>query len=377
MAQREVQAALMRGGTSKGAYFRLDDLPDDESIWDELLLESFGSPDPSQVDGIGGSHSTASKVMIVSESNNPDVDLDYRFAQVAVTQPVVDWGGNCGNMTFGVGPFGLEAGLVTRDGPETTLTLRNVNTGTVVKQTVPLDAEGNPEYVGDFVIHGLPRTGARIRSTFLEPSGSATDALFPTGNRTETIDVAGVGSLEVSIIDVSNPLVFVHASDFGLDATELPTEIDGDEELLEDLEAVRSHVCAMLEIVDDPAEATVKSPGLPKIAFVGVRRAYTTVSGETIEKNDIDLLARTMSVQKAHHAYAVTGGMCTAAAALLEGTVPNQYVRVPKDSTISLGHPKGIMEIGIDIDGDNVRSTSVDRTARLLMEGSLYYTLER
>lgn len=374
MGQRAVTAALIRGGTSKGAFFRREDMPSDESSWDRLLLESFGSPDPSQVDGVGGGISTASKVMIVSESDEPAVDLDYEFAQVAVTQPVVDWGGNCGNMTFGVGPFGLEAGLVTRSGPEASLVLRNVNTGAVVEQTVPLDDDGKPEYVGDFVVHGTPRPGARIRSTFREPGGSETGELFPTGNRIETLDIEGVGPTEVSILDVSNPVVFVHASDFGVDGRELPAEINADDVLLEQLEQVRSHVCAVLGIVDDPSDATSKSPGLPKIAFVGDRQSYTTVGGDTVEKADLDVLARTMSLQKAHHAYAVTGGMCTAAAALLEGTLPNQYARSPVDGPVALGHPKGIMEIGVEIDDDStVVHTWVDRTARLLMDGSLYY----
>ncbi|MFP9061658.1 2-methylaconitate cis-trans isomerase PrpF family protein [Natrialbaceae archaeon A-chndr2] len=374
MVQKHIRATLLRGGTSKGAYFVLEDMPDDESRWDQMLLKTFGSPDSSQVDGIGGSHSTASKVMIVSKSEDPEIDLDFQFAQVSIDHPIVDWGGNCGNMTFAVGPFGLERGLITKEGDETTLVLRNKEADTIVEQTVPLDEKNKPRYDGDFHVHGLPRPGARIRSTFRNPAGSQTDRLFPTGKRKETISVDGVDGIEISVVDVANPVVFVHAQSLGLSGTELPKEINNNERLRESLERIRSHVCAELGFAETPSVATVESPRLPLIAFIGPSQEYKATSGRRIGSNEIDIVVRAMSVQNPHHAYAVTGGMCTAAAALLEGTVPNHYIEKHTGKPVSLGHPKGVMEVGVEIDiPSKILSTSVDRTARLLMDGCLYY----
>lgn len=386
MTQQHVHATLLRGGTSKGVYFRRDALPADESTWDDLLLRAFGSPDPMQLDGIGGSHSTTSKAMIVWASEESGADLDYRFGQVAVDQPVVDWGGNCGNLTFAIGVFGIEAGLVDvgaaagveADGAgRVDLTLFNDNTGTVVEQTVPVDADGMPQYEGDFVVYGVPGSGGRIRSRFLDPDGSETGALFPTGKRTETMEVEELGEIEVSIVDVSNPCVFAHASDLGLTGAEKPDEINENKEASAALERIRSIACERAGIVDDADEATAVSPGIPKVAFVGERRAYQTVGGDTVEADEYDILARIMSMQKAHHAYAVTGAMCTASSALFEGTVPHQYAAGSDEEGVTIGHPKGTMWVGVgrDAEAERVTYTEVDRTARKIMDGELFYIL--
>lgn len=374
MTQKSIPATVFRGGTSKGVYFERDAMPDDED-WDEVLLKTFGSPDPMQLDGIGGSHSTTSKAMITSPGEREEVDVDYQFAQVAVEKPVVDWGGNCGNLTFAIGPHAVEQGIVDPEveGGRAEIVLENMNTGTVVEQSLPVGEDGEPRYAGDFKVNGVPGTGARIRSRFLDPSGSVTGELFPTGERSEWITVPELGDVEATIIDVSNPCVFVRAEAVGMSAAELPIEINEDPDLLDRLERIRSEACSILGFVDDAANATAESPGIPKVAVVGDRQDYTTVNGDEVTTDEYTLLARIMSMQKAHHAYAVTGSMATAAAALIDGTVPNDYVADDDADEVVLGHPKGTMTIGVGFDGDDVAYTRVDRTARSLMRGDLYY----
>jgi len=376
MPQHSLPATVFRGGTTKGVYFHRAEMPADRGRWDSLLLNTFGSPDPNQVDGIGGSHSTASKAMIISVPDDDDVDLEYLFAQVGIDKPVVDWGGNCGNLTYAVGPYAMERGLVTpdTDGEETVdLTLRNENTEAVVEQSVPVTEAGEPRYRGDFRVHGVPGTGARIRSRFRDPSGSVTGALFPTGNRVDTLSVSGVGPVEASLVDVSNPCVFVRARTVGMTGAELPPAVDSDRDLLDDLERIRSVAAAKLGFVDDPADATATSPGIPKLTVVGEPRPYETSLGETVTPDDYDLLARMLSMQKAHHAYAITGAMCTATAAGFADTIPNEFLTAENPDRVTIAHPKGTLTVGVRLDGDDVRYTEVDRTARQIMHGDLYY----
>jgi len=380
MSQRSLPATVFRGGTTKGVYFHRAEMPADRGRWDDLLLNTFGSPDPKQIDGIGGSHSTASKAMIISVPDDDDVNLEYLFAQVGIEKPVVDWGGNCGNLTYAVGPYGMERELVTpeADGEETVeLTLRNENTGAVVEQSVPVTDEGAPRYRGEFRVHGVPGTGARIRSRFRDPAGSVTGALFPTGNRIDTLPVSGVGDVEASLVDVSNPCVFVRASAVGMTGAELPPAVDSDEGLLETLERIRSVAAARLGFVDDPADATTESPGIPKMTVVGEPQAYRTSLDESVRPDDYDLLARMMSMQKAHHAYAITGAMCTATAARFDGTVPNESLTAEASDRVTIAHPKGTLTVGVGLDGETVRYTEVDRTARQIMHGDLYYVPSR
>lgn len=378
MHQKSFPATVFRGGTSKGVYVRRENMPADRQEWDDLLLDAFGSPDPMQLDGIGGSHSTTSKAMIVSGSDREGVDVDYTFGQVGVEKPVVDWGGNCGNLTFAVGPYALEQGIPDVD-PEdgrVELVLYNTNTEAIVEQSVPVHGDGTPRYDGDFEVYGVPGRGGRVRSRFLDPGGSVTGTVFPTGNRVDAIEVAGLGDVEMSLVDVASPGVFVRASDLGMSATELPAEINADRDLLDRLERVRSAACAEYGFVDDPADASDVSPGIPKLAVVGERQSYDAVDGTTVRADDYDLLARIMSMQKAHHAYAVTGAMCTAIAAALPGTIPNEFLDGDRPDEVVLGHPKGPMSIGVGLDGDDVTYTEVDRTARQILDGDLFYLAE-
>ncbi|MCH2453789.1 MAG: PrpF protein [Halobacteriales archaeon] len=375
MVQKSIPAMIIRGGTSKGVYFKRSDLPSDESTWDQVLLRVFGSPDSMQIDGIGGSHSTTSKAMIVSPSQKDDFDLDYRFAQVSINNDTVDWGGNCGNLTFGVGVFGIESGMVkTIPSHATNLTLYNENTNSAIEQSLSTTQDGSPQYEGDFTVYGVPGTGSPIRSRFVDPSGSVTNKLLPTGHTSEVISVDSIGDIAVSIVDVTTPCVFVNASDLGVSAAISPAEINGDSDLLSTLEYIRSIACERAGIVDDFKNATSHSPGFPKVAIVGNPCDYTTLSGDKIASSNHDILARIMSMQKAHPAYAVTGAMCTASAALLEGTIPNQALSpTHSGDSIILGHPKGTMRIGVGIVNNEITYTEADRTSRTIMEGNLFY----
>ena len=376
--QGAVRGRVIRGGTSRGLFVRERDLPvaPDDDLVDPLALELFGSPDPIQVDGIGGSHSHTSKLMIATSSDRPGIDVDYTFGQVAVNRPVVDWGGNCGNLTGAIGTFGLLEGMVDPVAPETAVTLYNTNTDTVVDQTVPV-VDGAPAVDGDYHIDGVAGTGARVDSTFRDPAGGVFGALLPTGNRVDELDVGGE-PIAVSVVDVANPCVFVRAADLGLDGDELPAELSGTPGLLDRLERIRGTVCARLGLVDRAAAAADESPTTPFIAMVAPPRSYERSDGGTVAADDVDVTARIVTTGTPHHAYAMTGAMCLAAAARLPGTIPNEVVRrpVPEDR-VTIGHPKGTIAVGVDatLDGDEpvVESVTVSRTARPILTGEVYY----
>lgn len=372
--QESIPGMLIRGGTSKGLFVQRDVLPDDPDRRDAMILEMFGSPDPLQVDGIGGSYSHTSKIMLVSPSDDPDIDLAYTFGQVAVNQPVVDYSGNCGNLTSAIGGYGILSGMVSASGSSETLRLYNTNTDTVVEQTIPI-VSGEPAIRGEYEIDGVPRSGARIDSRFLSPAGGASGALFPTGNERETITVANT-TYTVSIVDVANPCVFVYSGDLGLDGVELPDEIKNRPSLLSTLEEIRSEACARIGLVTDPADATSESPGVPYVTVVSEPQTYESSLEETVRADSIDVTARLMSNQHPHHAIAMTGAMCLASAVRLPGTVPNEYATAGSGS-VSIGHPKGQIQVGVDVDTTNdppsVSSVTVGRTMRLLMTGDVYY----
>lgn len=364
---------LLRGGTSKGVYLLEKDLPANRKEWDSLLLRLMGSPDKKQIDGLGGGQSVTSKVAILRKSDRPDADVDYTFAQVSVDKAVVSYGGNCGNISSGVGPFAIEKKLVPALEGSTLVRIYNTNTGKVIQEEVPT-SEGQVKYEGDFRIAGVPGTAAPLKLRFVDPAGTLGKGLLPTGNPVDVLEVPGRGTVEVSLVDAANPLVFVKAVDLGLTGTELPDAINGDPELLWLLETIRGLAAVKLGLCSTPEEAAWVTPGLPKMTLVAPPREYTTSAGEEVLADQVDLVARMMSMQKTHPSYAMTGAMCTAAAAAVPGTLVQQVLRAGCDlQNIRIGHPGGILPCGVDPEGEGpvpvIRDTFGYRTANLLLEG--------
>ncbi|MGH8868326.1 MAG: 2-methylaconitate cis-trans isomerase PrpF family protein [Actinomycetes bacterium] len=368
-----VPAVIMRGGTSKGLFFHEKDLPEDPVVRDRFILAAYGSPDPygRQVDGLGGATSTTSKVAVIGDGAPHGVDVSYDFGQVAIGQPLVDRRGNCGNISSAVGPFAVDEGLVEATDPVTPVRFLNVNTGKVIVAHVPTK-NGRYDPVGDYEIPGVPGSGAQIRLDYVEPAGAVTGRLLPTGNVTDTLDVAGVGTVEVSLVDAANPLVFVRWTDLGLDGAEHPDEIDSDPALLARIEAVRAEASVLAGIAPTTDEATRDVPSVPKLAFVGPPRDYLTSDGEKVVATDTSLRAAMMSMGRVHRSYPLTGALCTAVATAVEGTVANRVA--PAEAGVTrIGHPAGVLAMEahprLTPEGWAVDAVSGHRTARRLMEG--------
>ncbi len=364
---------IMRGGTSKGVYILEEDLPKNQADWEPILLRLMGSPDQRQIDGLGGAQSVTSKAAIVKKSSRSDADVDYTFAQVSVDKPLVSYKGNCGNISSGVGPFAIERGLVEAEDGMTSVRIFNTNTEKLIVADVKTK-DGRVEYDGDFAIAGVPGTASPIRLRFVEPSGTLGKGLLPTGNVVDVLDVPGLGQVEVSIIDAANPLVFVKAKDLGLSGRELPDALNASQEKLELLEAVRGMAAVKLGLIRDYTRSAWDTPGIPKMTFVAEAETYVTWDGREIQKDQIDLLSRMMSMQKTHPSYAMTGAMCTAAAAVVPGSVVNQVLCENTDTQcIRIGHPGGVLECGVDYQEQGavpyIEDTFGFRSANLLVEG--------
>ena len=366
--------AIMRGGTSKGVYILESDLPEDRREWDDILLRMMGSPDTKQIDGLGGSQSVTSKVAIIARSEREDADVNYTFAQVSVDKPLVSYKGNCGNISSGVGPFAIEKGLVKPSEGTTTVRIYNTNTDKIIAADV-VTHNGKVDYTGEFQIAGVPGTAAPIRLKFLNPAGTLGNGLLPTGHATDMLTVPEYGEVQVSIVDAANPLVFAKASDLGLTGKETPEELNAYPDKLELLEKVRGLAAEKLGLIDDYRKSAWETPGIPKMTFVTEADTYETADGQVIEREKIDLLSRMMSMQKPHPSYAMTGAMCTAAAAVVPGSVVQQVLNPHADlQFIRIGHPGGILECGVDYREEAnepvIEDTFGFRTANLLLEGT-------
>lgn len=367
---------LLRGGTSKGVYILEEDLPQDRNAWDPLLLRLMGSPDKKQIDGLGGSQSVTSKVAIVKASARPDADVDYTFAQVSVDKPLVSYKGNCGNISSGVGPFAIERGLVRAAEGVTKVRVFNTNTQKLIVEEVRTH-NGQVVYSGDFSIAGVPGTASPIKLRFVDPTGTLGHGLLPTGNAVDRLDVPGYGPVEVSIVDAANPLVFIKAEQLGLTGRELPEELNADSEKLKLLETVRGLAAVRLGLIEDYTRSAWETPGIPKMTFVASSADYETSEGVQIARGEVDLLSRMMSMQKAHPSYAMTGAMCTAAAAVIPGSVVQQVLSPDADhQLIRIGHPSGILECGVNYTAaepaPHIEDTFGFRTANLLLDGTAH-----
>jgi 2-methylaconitate cis-trans-isomerase PrpF len=351
----------MRGGTSKGVFCHLDELPPDGPARDRFLLALMGSHDPMQLDGLGGTHSSTSKVMAVGPGRQPGTDVEYLFAQVGVDRPMVDYAGNCGNLTAAVGPYAFDEGLVEIDSASTRqLTLLNLNTGVRVRASFEV-ADGRAAWEGDCVIDGVPGSGAPVVTDYLDPAGSVTGKLFPTGSPKTVID-----GLEVSLVDVATPYAFVRASDLGLSGAEAPDVLNADAQLLARLERLRA-ACG--------DAIGVASAAVPRLVLVSEPSTPTGLRSP-------DLRVRATSMQKVHHAAPITAALCTAAAVQLQGTVAADVARIgpthdgradPSPRRIvRMEHPKGLVEASVEFDGDRVRAAGVVRTARRLLAGTAF-----
>jgi 2-methylaconitate cis-trans-isomerase PrpF len=367
----------MRGGTSKAIMFHAKDLPADREAWDPIFLAALGSPDPNgrQINGMGGGISSLSKICVIAPSDRSDADVDYTFAQVLIQDPKVDYSGNCGNMSSAVGPFAVDEGIVrSRDGA-TTVRIYNTNTRKIIHSTFEVTG-GAAATRGDLAIPGVAGTGAAIRLDFIQPGGAATGKLLPTGNAVDTLDVAGVGKIEVSMVDAANACVFVAAERLGLSGTEMPAELDRNGPLLEKLAAIRLHASVAMGITRNLEEARTKA-AVPFIGFVSPARDALTLSGERLAAGDADLTARMLSSGQPHRALPLAASLCTAVAARIEGTVVNQVARRDAGEKLRLAMPSGVLAVGAEVtragaDWQAVRG-SFYRTARRLFDGFVYF----
>ncbi len=380
---KKIPCVVMRGGTSKALFFHDKDLPGDEGERDKVLLSACGSPDLRQIDGLGGATTSTSKVAIIKKSARSDADIDYTFAQVDVSNPIVGKTMNCGNISSAVGPFAVDEGLVEAVEPMTEVRIFNTNTQKVIIAQVSVH-DGLALTEGDFAIDGVPGTGARIMLKFVAPQGAASGKLLPTGNAKDSIEIEG-RVYEYSFVDAANPVVFVHPEDFGLTGTEIPSQFNAlpnCADICRVLEIIRGTGAVTLGFAKDLEDARINSQTLPKIAFVTSPTTYTAGSGKKIESGDVDMVGRLFSVgMKMIDAYMGTGAICTITAANTPGTIVNEIVCANRVNGrvehIRIGHPWGVMDAYADLEikGDGthtVYSGNLDRTARRLMEGSVY-----
>lgn len=383
--QLSIPATYMRGGTSKGVFFRLQDLPEAARMpgpaRDALLQRVIGSPDPyrQHIDGMGGATSSTSKCVIISKSERPDHDVDYLYGQISIDSDFVDWSGNCGNLSSAVGPFAIAHGLidparVPQDGL-CTIRIWQANIGKTIIAHVPV-AGGQVQELGDFELDGVAFPAAEIVLEFLDPSeeGDAGGSMFPTGNVVDDLEVPGIGTLQATMISAGIPTVFVNAADIGCSGSELQADINGDAEALARFEAIRTAGALRMGLIADASEAA-KRQHTPKVAFVAPPADYVASSGKPIAAADIDLRVRALSMGKLHHAMMGTASVAIAAAAAVPGTLVNLAAGGGAREAVRFGHPSGTLRVGAaaeQVEGAwMVRKAVMSRSARVLMQGEV------
>jgi len=378
--QISIPATYMRGGTSKGVFFKLTDLPLSAQVpgaaRDKLLLRVIGSPDPygKHTDGMGGGTSSTSKTVILSKSERPDHDVDYLFGQVSIDRPFVDWSGNCGNLSAAVGAFAVAKGLVDPERiPENGVCVVRIwqqNIGKTIVNRVPITS-GEVQEAGDFELDGVTFPAAEVPVEFVSPI-DADEALFPTGHLIDALEVPGVGRFEVTMINAGIPTLFVKAEDLGYDGTELQDAVNGDPTALERFEAIRAHGAVRMGLIKDVFEAAGRQH-TPKVAMCAAPRDYVSSSGKRIKAADIDLNVRALSMGKLHHAMMGTAAVAIASAAAIPGTLVNLAVGGGARDSVTFGHPSGTLKVGAAASEQNggwrIDKVVMSRSARVLMEG--------
>jgi 2-methylaconitate cis-trans-isomerase PrpF len=372
-----IPAVFMRGGTSRGLFFHAHDLPADPAERERVILASYGSPDPNrrQVDGMGGATANTSKVAIIGRSDDPDIDVTYTFGQVAIDRPLIDWAGNCGNISSAVGPFAIDEGLVPATGERTTVRFLNTNTNKVIVAHVPTrDGKFDPH--GDLVIPGIANAGSAIQLDYINPGGAVTGKVLPTGSPRDHIEVDGQ-PIAVSIVDAANPLAFIRLADVGLTGRETADDIDGKPALLGRLEAIRAAAGKLAGIADSAERISSDFPSVPKLTLVGPPVDYGLSDGRRAAASDMTLRLTMMSMGRMHPSIALTGSICAAVAVKIPGTLAHEAAAGQAGDAITrIGHPAGIVAVTaspVAEGGDwRVDSVGVLRTARRLFEGAVH-----
>ena len=383
--QIKVPATYIRGGTSKGVFFKLTDLPESAQVAgearDKLLMRIIGSPDPysKQIDGMGGATSSTSKTVILSKSTHPDHDVDYLFGQVSIDTAFVDWSGNCGNLSAAVGSFAISSGLVdaARIPENGTCTVRiwQANIGKTIIAHVPI-TNGQVQETGDFELDGVTFPAAEVQLEFLDPAdegeGDGGSAMFPTGNLVDDLEVPNIGTFKATLINAGIPTIFVNAADIGYTGTELQDAINNDTAALEKFETIRAYGAVKMGLIKDISEAA-KRQHTPKVAFVAPPTDYVSSSGKAVKATDIDLLVRALSMGKLHHAMMGTAAVAIGTAAAVTGTLVNIAAGGGEKSAVRFGHPSGTLRVGAEAklaDGQwTVTKAIMSRSARTLMSG--------
>jgi len=372
MRQRRIQAAFIRGGTSKGVFFRAGDLPENPDERDAILLRALGSPDPyqRQLDGLGGGLSSVSKAVIIGPSARDDADIDYTFAQVSVNEPLVDYAGTCGNLSSATGPFAVDEGLIAACDGENVVRVFNTNTSKIFLARFDV-ADDEAVVEGGQRIPGVASAGARVALEFLSPGGSMTSGLLPTGKVADEMEVGRGDPIRVSLMDATNPIVMVNARDVGIEATEQPEALEARPELMAQLEAIRRAAGVRMGLAETPDDVP---QAVPKIVVVAARKAFKDIQGVDVPAEDFDICARALSMGRVHRALPLTLSMCVATACRIDGTVPAQVVADLTDGAdVRIGNPSGVIAAGADVvrqgNSWDVERCRVIRTQRRLMEG--------
>ncbi|MBE5142714.1 2-methylaconitate cis-trans isomerase PrpF [Vibrio parahaemolyticus] len=380
MSQIKVPATYMRGGTSKGVFFNLEDLPQEAQVAgaarDKLLLRVIGSPDPyaKQIDGMGGATSSTSKTVIVSRSSQDDHDVDYLFGQVSIDKPFVDWSGNCGNLSAAVGPFAIHAGLIPQERiPENgivTVRVWQVNISKTILVHVPI-VNGFVQETGEFELDGVTFPAAEIQVDFVEPADGE-GSMFPTGNLVDDLVVPDVGTFNATFINAGIPTIFIDAESIGYQGTELQDQINNDDAALAMFESIRAHGALKMGLISELEEAQTRQH-TPKVAFVSKPKSYQSSSGKEVNESEIDVLVRALSMGKLHHAMMGTAAVAIASAACVPGTLVNLAAGGGEKESVTFGHPSGTLKVGAQAkqteQGWVVQKAIMSRSARILMEG--------